>query len=404
MTRILVISRGIPWPLANGYALRIYQLAKHLQPSDACHLACLEADASKLTELERNEVFESITLLPELPARKHWRRLLRRDGNRDYHRLAYPDHFRTAVGMLQDVVDRHHIDIVVSYGVLCEEFMRPLRGARKLLDQCDCGTLTIERDLAVRQGLSRRERHRWLQRLREVMATESKLVDRCDHVTAISPPDVARLQELNPDGPEITVLPNGVDARFLAPWPRTAVPRRAVAFWGNLRFSVNRLAVEYFYEEIWRPHLLPAGVRWAIIGPSEGTWLRDLAARHPEIETPGFVQDLLAHLAPYPIMVNPMRNGAGLKNKVLEAMAAGKAIVTTSLGVDALPFVDGRHGLVADDPAAFAAAVIGLLDDPERRDRLADAARSLVEERYTWGAVGAEWSALLAKVGGVQSR
>lgn len=305
--------------------------------------------------------------------------------------------------MLQDIVDKNAIDVVVATLSASEEFMRPLRGVAKVLDQYDCDTLAGERELAAAhdQSFLRRLRHK--HRLCQIRATESELAQRCDIVTTIAPLDRQRLLDLNPGGPPIELMPNGVTASLLVNEPVSVPAVRGVAFWGNLGYAVNRKAVDYFYREVWLPRLKPAGVRWAIVGPDAGSELRELAARHPEIAMPGFVDNLFDYLAAYPVMVNPMLTGSGLKNKTLEAMAAGKAVVTTSLGVDAFPFQDGLHGRIADDPLSFAEIVLELLDEPASRGVLIAGARDLVRSRYTWEAVGSAWSELLAKLGGVQS-
>jgi len=404
MAQILVICQRVPWPLQDGHALRVFQLARHLDAAHTCHLACLPRGSEHVPGLQQERCFASITVLPPLPARRHWRRFLRRHGDRDYHRFAYPGYFAAAVATLQNFVDRNAINVVVATLSASEEFMRPLRGVAKILDQYDCSTLASERELAAatRQNLlwQLHRRHR----LRQIRATESDLKHRCDAVTTIAPPDQQRLQELNPGGPPIELMPNGVQARLLQNDSNSVPALRGVAFWGDLGYSVNRRAVEYFYREVWLPCLQPAGVRWAIVGPNAGVALRDLAARHQEISLPGFVSDLFEYLAPYPVMINPMRTGSGLKNKVLEAMAAGKVVVSTSLGVDALPFLDGVHGRITDDPMRFAEIVLELLDEPARRSVLVTCARDLVRSRYTWEAVGSAWSELLTKVGGAQSR
>jgi len=399
---VLVVSHELPWPLADGRTLRTYELARHLPPSFTCHLACLPRGAEARAELAARGVFASIHILPPLPARRSWRRWLRR-GNRNYFQRSYPGYVRRARASLQTIVDREGIEVAVAGGLWCEEMVRGLVGVRRILDQCDCLTLTLERDLAVRapgRGPLAGPIARW--RLAEVRHAESGLAQRCEMVTAVSPVDVARLRALNPQGVPIELLPNGIDASLGLRPPTAGPPLHGVAFWGNLRFAVNSQAVLDFYERVWRPHLQPHGVRWAIVGPNAGPEIRALADRHPEIDVPGFVDDLFGYLARYPVMVNPMVSGSGLKNKVLEAFAIGMAVVSTPMGVEAVPVEDRVHCRIAADPAAFAAAVRELLADPGQRVRLAAAARALVDRAYTWEAAGAVWASLLAKSGGVQ--
>ena len=94
-------------------------------------------------------------------------------------------------------------------------------------------------------------------------------------------------------------------------------------------------------------------------------------------------------------MVNPMRTGSGLKNKVLEAFALGLAVVSTPLGVEALPHVrDGIHVLEAEDGRSFGRGVLDLLENEQRRLALRTASKSLVHQHYRWEVIGATWRAI----------
>ena len=123
-----------------------------------------------------------------------------------------------------------------------------------------------------------------------------------------------------------------------------------------------------------------------------------MARSNPSIILPGFVADLEGYLASIPVMVNPMVSGSGLKNKVLESFGLGLAMVTTSMGIEAIESRDKEHCLFADDPGVFAEKVLTLLDDPGLRSKLAANAKQLVKERYSWQRVGRDFSQLLEGV------
>jgi glycosyltransferase involved in cell wall biosynthesis len=96
-------------------------------------------------------------------------------------------------------------------------------------------------------------------------------------------------------------------------------------------------------------------------------------------------------------MINPMRTGSGLKNKVLEAFGMGIVVVSTRLGVEAIPEVrDGESLMTAEGPGAFADAIRTVLKDPELADELRAGAHALVERHYRWEAVGRRWADLFA--------
>jgi glycosyltransferase involved in cell wall biosynthesis len=107
------------------------------------------------------------------------------------------------------------------------------------------------------------------------------------------------------------------------------------------------------------------------------------------LELTGYLDDVRTAVAAAYACVVPLRSGSGTRLKVLEAMALGTPVVTTSKGIEGIAAVHGKHALIADDPSAFAQHVIRLLDDPDLRAQLAVNGRHLVEEHYGWDRIGA---------------
>ena len=134
----------------------------------------------------------------------------------------------------------------------------------------------------------------------------------------------------------------------------------------------------------------------SIIGRSPTPTVRRLAEERG-VEVTGSVDDVRPHIAAGSVYVVPLRIGGGTRLKIFEAMGMGKAIVSTTIGAEGLPVTDGTDIVLADDPAAFANAVVG--PDPGRRAPPADgeAARRLVVERYDWSAVAQDFEDALAR-------
>jgi glycosyltransferase involved in cell wall biosynthesis len=93
-----------------------------------------------------------------------------------------------------------------------------------------------------------------------------------------------------------------------------------------------------------------------------------------------------------------MTSGSGIKNKVLEALAMARPVVSTTLGIEALEVASGRELVIADQPAEFAAAVVELLRSPEKRRQIGTAGRDLVMRRYTWDACAASYDAIYGQL------
>jgi glycosyltransferase involved in cell wall biosynthesis len=157
-----------------------------------------------------------------------------------------------------------------------------------------------------------------------------------------------------------------------------------VVYFGLLSTVPNINGVTHFAQNIW-PHIaaMHQEARWKIIGGRPPPLLQALAG--PRVELTGFVADLRPHLAAAEVVVVPLRLGGGTRLKIVEAMAMGKAIVSTTLGAEGIDAVPGRDLLIEDEPAAFADAVNRLLSDPCLVARIGKSARQLAVNRYGWG-------------------
>ncbi|MCD6289687.1 MAG: glycosyltransferase, partial [Anaerolineae bacterium] len=141
--------------------------------------------------------------------------------------------------------------------------------------------------------------------------------------------------------------------------------------------------VQWFVPILARVREVVPEARFFVVGQKPHARLFPLRS-HPAVEITGWVPDTRPYIAGAAVYVIPLRVGGGTRLKVLEAMALGRAIVSTRLGVEGFDVADGRELRMADTPEDFAQVVIELLHDKEQRDRLGAAARAFVESRYGW--------------------
>jgi glycosyltransferase involved in cell wall biosynthesis len=180
------------------------------------------------------------------------------------------------------------------------------------------------------------------------------------------------------------VIPNAADVEFFQPRPSDpAADGRTIVFFGLLSTVPNVDGLLWFLREIW-PRISAARpeARLKVLG--KGAPQSVLAQAGPSVEVVGFVEDLRPRLASAAVLVVPLRLGGGTRLKIVEGMAMGKAIVSTTLGAEGIDVVPERDLLIADDPGSFAASVVRLLEDPGAVARLGAAARTLAVERYAW--------------------
>jgi glycosyltransferase involved in cell wall biosynthesis len=190
----------------------------------------------------------------------------------------------------------------------------------------------------------------------------------------------AIVQQQAPGLPTLTV-PNGVDTDYFRPSGERPEADTLV-FTGLLSYRPNVDAVHYLAEEIF-PRIAerrPNTVLTIVGGRGEG--LHGLA--RAGIRFTGYVPDLRPYLSRAAVVLVPLRIGGGTRLKVLEAFATGKAVVSTSLGVEGIRAHPGEHLLVGDTPDAFADHVVALLNDPDRARRMGDSAARLIQEKYSW--------------------
>jgi glycosyltransferase involved in cell wall biosynthesis len=204
-----------------------------------------------------------------------------------------------------------------------------------------------------------------------------------DGVCLCSAADEQRLHAHAP-GVRTAVIPNAADVDYFQPRATDPSPDgRTVVYFGLLSTVPNIDGVTHFIRDIW-PRIAGANpqARCKIIGGRPPPSLLALAG--PQIEFTGFVSDLRPHLAAAAAVVVPLRLGGGTRLKIVEAMAMGKAVVSTTLGAEGIEAVPGRDLLIEDEPAAFADAVNRLLAEPGLAADIGQSARQLAVERYAW--------------------
>jgi polysaccharide biosynthesis protein PslH len=218
---------------------------------------------------------------------------------------------------------------------------------------------------------------------RKLQREEIEAYENADGVCVCSLADQHRLAKDAPSARTV-VIPNAADIEGMQPRPSDPAPDTdTVLFFGLLSTVPNVDGLLYFVREIW-PRIFAArpGARFLIVGANPGPRLKALEGSGVSFVGP--VEDLRPYLSRAGVVVVPLRLGSGTRLKILESWAMARPVVSTSLGAEGLKSVAGRHLLIADDPAEFAAGVLRVLSEPELATRLGVAGRALVSESYSW--------------------
>jgi glycosyltransferase involved in cell wall biosynthesis len=267
---------------------------------------------------------------------------------------------------------------------------------------------------------------------------EGSLVHQFDHVLVTSPADKAALLDLamQSDWPslpqddsarchhldeKLSVLPNGVDLEYFAPnfaLNDAHADSARIVFSGKMSYHANITAACHLVHDImprvWAQR--PDAEVW-IVGKDPTLEVRALASEkarsragqtHPQgrVVVTGSVPDIRPYLQQAAVAVAPIVYGAGIQNKVLEAMACGTPVIASKQATSALAVENGRELMTASDVAGFAEAIVSLLDDPQRREEFTQKGRAYVEQKHSWdcasrqledvyeGAMDAHWMKL----------
>jgi glycosyltransferase involved in cell wall biosynthesis len=231
----------------------------------------------------------------------------------------------------------------------------------------------------------------------KMLAYERKMVRRFQHVIAVSEHD-RKLMSRWVDPARITVVPTGVDLKQFKGKSLGQEMENLVIFVGAMDWGPNVDAVQYFCQEIW-----PAvkakipDARFRIVGRNPDRRVEKLAGE--SIEITGSVPSVVEHLHAASVVVVPLRIGGGTRLKIYEAMAAGKAVVSTSVGAEGLDVHDGSDIVLADDATTFAENVVSLLRDKPLRRRYEQSAAALAAQ-YDWAAISEKFVSVLGSLAG----
>jgi glycosyltransferase involved in cell wall biosynthesis len=287
-----------------------------------------------------------------------------------------------------------------SYNIVHVEHLRgaslasAVEGTPRIYDAVDCISLLFER--AWRHAPSWRHRLMVGVDLARTRRFEGRIVAEMDGVLVSSPEDRSALAALAAPhlAGRINVVPNGVDLDYFRPSDETDSTTQTVVFSGKMSYHANIAAAldlaQTIMPRVWQaaPH-----VRLIIAGKDPPPTLKVLE-RDRRISVTGGVPDLRPIIASAAVVACPLRYGAGIQNKVLEAMALARPVVIGAQAKSALRAEPGRDLLVGSDPQEFAGHMLGLLNDPALRRSIGQAGRRYVEAHHDWDMIAGQLEAL----------
>lgn len=371
--RILQICPRIPWPATDGGRVAMLQITRSLQLAGAAvdvlslNPRRQEAPVEPARAAMAPAALDACAINTSNPIAAAWRSI-----SMDLPLLVARFYSPRFVALLQRRLATERYDVIHLEGQFLLPYVRAIRAATSA--PIVLRAQNVEH--RVWEGLARGP---LLGRLHAGLeAWEIAHLDDCDAIVAISREDAGAFGELGAQRP-ILVAPCGVDLTAHDPLP-TGDPRR-LYFIGSMLYRPNQQAVRWIARELW-PRIRTFGVSMTIAGAAFPADLRS------ELEAEGIdvaadFESVRSFSAPFGVMLAPLFAGSGMRIKVLEAMALGKAVIANPLGVGGLEVTDGVDVMLAHDAASFAARVEQCLEHPELVSRIGSAARELALQRYS---------------------
>lgn len=393
--RVLFLSQIVPYPPHGGVLQRGYNLLRELGRDAQVHLLAFVHPDVLPTEAARHEsqaallkCCETVEYFPLWPKASPVHRVAGLAASAlsssPFSVLAH----RSAAFQRRvfELVDAKGFDLIHVDTIALAQFLDKKRPIATIVTHHNIESQLMERRAGAETG---RLARRFLQReARKLRAYEAERIGGFNVNIFVSQTDEKTLSERVP-GLRTAIVPNGVDIEYFTPSRGKDTP--ALIYTGGMNMFANRDAVMFFLNEIWPliRQRVP-GVRFFAVGQDPPKDLVALAARDPQVVVTGYVTDIRPLVWDASVYVVPLRVGGGTRLKVLDAMAMGKAMVSTTIGCEGLDVRSDEHLLVADTPEQFAEKTVMLLQDRNRRLLLGRAARDLVERRYSWRTIGGQ--------------
>ena len=383
--KILFLSPTVPFPLTDGGRIRVFNLLKQIAAKSDVTLLALETqptDGEGVAELQQLGV--QVHLVPNAPTlpRVSLSTLVNAFLKQQpitvarYDLPAYRQKFR-------ELIASENFDLV-HYEMFHTAQFRTETDLPSVLSQQNV-------DSAIWRRLCGETTHPfykfayWTQQL-AFQRYERVLSPRFDAVTCTSDIDADVFQRYCA-ADTLEIIPNGVDVTHYQPDFTSEAPAHLI-YIGSMDWYPNEDAVAFFADEV-----LPSiqdkvpDVQFSIVGGNPSARVQKLAEREGVVVT-GRVPEIKPYFAEATVFVVPLRIGSGTRLKILEALAMGKAIVSTTVGAEGLALKDGEEIFIADEPAIFAGAVTRLLTDASLRRRIGENGRARVEQDYDWRSIG----------------
>ncbi|MBP7087851.1 MAG: glycosyltransferase [Candidatus Omnitrophica bacterium] len=344
---ILFITKTFPYPLRDGVKIREFNILNNLAKDNIVKLVCLDN-----THLRVNKIINNFNF-----------KLSEEEFNINLKK--FPD-----------------ADLIYLSGISVIRQKYLMNGKPILADFVDNPVLFMKRSIKFENNfITKIRKLKWVFDLNNELKDLSKVFK---NFVFISEKDASTFSKYSKNT-NTFVLPNGVDADFFKPLDSRNTNSFNILFTGVMNYPPNDDAARYFITSIFSKIKKDTPeVSFTIVGKNPSTKLLKLAKSYLDIEVTGYVDDARPYFNKAAVFVSPLRWGAGMKNKILEAWAMQKPVVASPISCEGLAAKNNVNTCIANTTSEFADKVIELFKDRVLAEKLAKNGRSLIENHYTW--------------------
>jgi len=384
MSNILFITKEIPFPPVNGHRKRTLSFLKELSKWGDITLVCFGKENVEKRGIEK--YCKDIKLVyKEDVVRKSKLFFSALIGL--FSKIPFSVRRRFSLNMREEIkklTKNRNIDLIFCDSIFCVvNLPKNNHNCKIVLGEHNVESMIIERYRKVEKNIFKKI-YAFIEEIKMKIFEKKwwRKVDKCIVVSDIDKKIVEkRIQEKS----KIEVIPNGVDTEYFSPSNSISTIPYSLIYVGQMSWYPNQDAVIYFLEEIY-PLIKKreSRVSFWIIGRGISEKIKRFSQQDNSIKVIGYVEDIRPYIAQSEIFVVPLRIGSGTRLKILEAMAMGKPVISTSIGCEGLEVENGKNIIICDTSQDFAEAILKLFKNKSFSKRVEEAGRKLVKEKYSW--------------------
>jgi len=401
--KILWISHFIPYPPIGGHLQRSYNLFKYLGSKHEVYLLALNQRKLLPKDEQVKEAVEALKFycrqirtfeIPALRSKWSWYKLLITNFFFSFPYSVFLFHSSEMVQAIKSLICIYPFDLIFLDTIDLCQYLICSDNLPKVLNHHNIESFLLWRRSKMEKLLFKK----FYLRLQasKIRKYESQNCKKVQINLLTSFIDWQRLQKIVPQV-KSEVIPNGVDTDYFKPL-NSDKEENSLIFVGGMNWYPNRDAIHYFLKKIW-PLVKNANpsVNLTVIGRDPPKKIKQLSQKD-DIRVLGFVEDIRPYVAKASLFIVPIRVGGGTRVKILDAMAMGKAIISTSIGCEGIEVSPGHNIIIADKPEDFAMEILRLLKDQELAAKIGKAARVKAVQKYDWKVIGSKLENILTNL------